>query len=97
LSIQPIDIGLALGLTIGDPEVVGTFANCLFQILHGLILFDDVSKCCSGKVNEMLTSVALHIGEMGAVRIDDGAAASRLCRASGSIWRDLGDPALDFA
>jgi hypothetical protein len=22
-------------LTIGDPEVVGTFANCVFQILHG--------------------------------------------------------------
>ena len=27
---------LTLGLAIGDPEVVGTFANYLFQVLHGL-------------------------------------------------------------
>jgi hypothetical protein len=31
---------MAIGLTIGNPEVVGTFANGLFQIWHG-ISFDD--------------------------------------------------------
>ena len=36
LSVQPIDVSLALGLTIGDSEVVGAFANCLFQIWHGM-------------------------------------------------------------
>src|SRR5258705_6303621 len=34
-SAQPINVRVALGLTIGDPEVVGTFANCLFQVWHG--------------------------------------------------------------
>jgi hypothetical protein len=29
---------LALGLTVGDPEVVGTFADGLFQIRHGVFL-----------------------------------------------------------
>src|SRR5215831_15295207 len=38
LGIQPMDVSLALGLTIGDPEVVGAFANCLFQIWHGILL-----------------------------------------------------------
>ena len=37
LSIEPIDVRLALGLTIGDPEVVGTFADGLFQIWHGIL------------------------------------------------------------
>jgi hypothetical protein len=32
LSIEPIDVRLALGLTVGDPEVAGTFANGHFQI-----------------------------------------------------------------
>jgi hypothetical protein len=30
LSIQPIDVCPAVGLTIGDPEVVGTLADGLF-------------------------------------------------------------------
>jgi len=38
LSIEPINVRPALGLTIGDPEVVGTFANGLFQIWHGIFL-----------------------------------------------------------
>jgi hypothetical protein len=29
-------------LTIGDPEVVGTFANCLFHIWHGILLANEV-------------------------------------------------------
>ena len=37
-SFWPIDVRLALGATIGDPEVVGTFANGLFQIWHGIFL-----------------------------------------------------------
>jgi hypothetical protein len=28
-------------LTIGDPEVVGAFAKCLFQIWHGIFLTND--------------------------------------------------------
>jgi hypothetical protein len=28
-------------LTVGDPEVVGTFANCLFQVRHDCDPFDD--------------------------------------------------------
>jgi hypothetical protein len=28
-------------LTIGDPEVVGAFANGLFQIRHGIFSFHD--------------------------------------------------------
>src|SRR5947207_15972793 len=38
LSVQPIDVGLAVGLTVGDPEVVGPFANGFFQVRHGLLL-----------------------------------------------------------
>ena len=41
LSIEPIDIRLTFGLTIGDPEVIGTFANGLFQIWHGIFSFHD--------------------------------------------------------
>jgi hypothetical protein len=29
-------------LTIGHPKVVGAFANCLFQIWHGILLANDV-------------------------------------------------------
>jgi hypothetical protein len=38
LSKQPIDVGVAFGSTIGDPEVVGTLANGLFQIWHRILL-----------------------------------------------------------
>src|SRR6476646_10363040 len=58
LSIQPIDVRLALGLTIGDPEVVGTFANRLIQIWHRVLLANDVpgpAKSCFPKVNEILS------------------------------------------
>src|SRR6516225_4202220 len=41
LSFKPIDVRLALGLTTGDPKVVGTFANGLFQIWHGILFFHD--------------------------------------------------------
>jgi hypothetical protein len=58
LSIQPIDVRLAVGLTIGDPEVVSPFANCLFQIWHGILLTMDIAQprqnSCSRKVNEIL-------------------------------------------
>jgi hypothetical protein len=54
-----MDFGLSVGLTIGDPEVVGALANCLFQIWHGIFLAIDPpspgQKTCSRRVNEILT------------------------------------------
>ena len=54
-----MDFRLSVGLTIGDPEVVGALANCLFQIWHGIFLANDppgpVQKTCSRMVNEILT------------------------------------------
>jgi len=51
-------VRLALRLTIGDPEVVGTFANCLFQIWRGILLANDVpsaGKVLLPKVNGILS------------------------------------------
>ena len=42
LGNQPVDVRRALRLTIGHPKVVGAFANCLFQIWHGILLANDV-------------------------------------------------------
>ena len=54
-----MDFRLSVGLTIGDPEVVGALANCLFQIWHGIFLANDPpgpsQKTCSRRVNEILT------------------------------------------
>lgn len=54
-----MDFRLSVGLTIGDPEVVGALANCLFLIWHGIFLANDppgpVQKTCSRRVNEILT------------------------------------------
>ena len=51
-----MDIRLALGLTIGDPELVGAFANCLFQIWHEIlpVMCQAPADSCSTKVNEIL-------------------------------------------
>ncbi|OKO87753.1 hypothetical protein AC629_12770 [Bradyrhizobium sp. NAS80.1] len=54
-----MDFRLSVGLTIGNPEVVGALTNCLFQIWHGIFLANDPSgpgqKTCSRRVNEILT------------------------------------------
>src|SRR6266481_7907707 len=49
LSIQPIDVRLALRLTIGAPEIVGSFANCLVQVWHDFS-FRCPLESCFGKV-----------------------------------------------
>src|SRR5215831_11783608 len=52
-----MDVRLALRLTIGDPEVVGAFANCLFQFWHRILLANRApgpAKVLPRKVNELL-------------------------------------------
>jgi len=53
-----MDFRLTVGLTIGEPEVVGAFANCFFQIWHGIFPINDMpspdEKSCARKVNEIL-------------------------------------------
>jgi hypothetical protein len=54
-----MDFRFSVGLTIGDPEMVGALANCFFQIWHGIFLANDPpspgQKTCSRRVNEILT------------------------------------------
>jgi hypothetical protein len=38
LRIQPIGVRVPIGSTVGDPQMVGAFANGFFQILHELLL-----------------------------------------------------------
>ena len=75
-----MDFGLSVGLTIGDPEVVGALANCLFQIWHGIFLANDPpspgQKTCSRRVNEILTAGVggpdgLHPTHAGYIKIRD--------------------------
>jgi hypothetical protein len=49
-SIQPMNVRLALRLTIGDPEVVGTFANFLFQAWHDSPPFDDARSLATARL-----------------------------------------------
>jgi hypothetical protein len=34
LGTQPMGIGISVGSTIVDPEMIGTFANSFFQVFH---------------------------------------------------------------
>jgi hypothetical protein len=40
-------IGVSIAITIGGPQMIGAFANCLFQILH---VKAPTLRCTSGAV-----------------------------------------------
>jgi len=89
----------SLSFTVGDPEVVGAFANGLFQIWHGILLLwcaqPRQAKSCSRKVNEILPAGVGWIAwsdcdqQVSLKRVKNAAAAEgRACRRRSQLeWR----------